>query len=342
MNLFSIVSEGLNPNSEFNCFRTWNNLKRNSYLVTSNTRYPNNFFSMIRFTALFLLVFNSIQLNAQVQILAEQDQERNLTLFALNDHKIPYTIQIQFQELKNLESLEGELIYKVAKPGKSTLVKLQSIYGNENIGFRYNTKLYKGDFQQSLPSENPYLIPLGPGSKTTMRPLTVSYSPNTKSEKNQPYTGVLFLFRESKNVTAPRKGIVSELKMDSEKVSEGPSDFASENYIEIYHQDGTFTRLSGLKANSAQVEIGDLVIPGQVIASPSTYPNSDLYQVKMIQSRWEMDIKGVLWINYPVKIYTEKGSIASDQVEEEITVLHPTDLITLEMDKKELKKYLGK
>lgn len=291
---------------------------------------------------LFLLLIGPICLHAQVKIQAEQDQERNLTLFALNDQKIPFTIQIQFQELRNLESLEGELVYKVAKPGKSTLIKLQSIYGNEDTGFRYNTKLYKGDFQQSPTIQNPYLIPLEVGTLASMRPLTVSSSVRNNNENKPPYTGALFLFKDSRKVTAPRKGIISELKMDSETIIEGPADFASENFIEIYHQDGTFSRLSGLKANSSQVEVGDSVIPGQVIAESNLYAKTGQHHVKMIQSKWEMDVKGILWINFPIQVYSENGLISSDQVENEFTVSHPSELITQELDKKELKRYSSK
>jgi murein DD-endopeptidase MepM/ murein hydrolase activator NlpD len=288
------------------------------------------------FTALFSLF--SLAIQAQVQITAEQDQERNLTLFAFNNNVIPYTIQIQFAELKNLESLEGELLYKVAKPGKSTLVKLQSIYSNVQVGFRYNTKLYKGDFQSVNSFDSPYGIPVERGKAVSMRPLLA----NQKVPDDRRYTGVVFFFEQAATVSAPRKGIISEIKMDVEKVPEGPVDFSSENYIEIYHQDGSFTRLSGLKANSAKVAVGETVIPGQALAESSPQSNSSQHHVKMIQSRWEMDINGMNWVNFPVMILSEKEEILSDKVSENLQSVHPEELIAKELDKKELKKYLGK
>lgn len=286
----------------------------------------------------FFLSLLALTLHGQVQIMAEQDQERNLTLFAINKDVIPYTIKVHFATLENLESLEGDLLYKVAKPGKSTLVKLQSIYSNVQTGFKYNTNLYKGDFQQSILFTSPYLIPVEKGIILSMRPLVV----NQKESENRTYTGVGFFFEQPALVCAPRKGIVSEIKMDVEKASEGPADFSSENYVEIYHQDGSFTRLSGLKGNSAKVVVGETVVPGQTIAESSLQINSGLHHVKMIQSRWEMDINGLIWVNFPVRIFNEENDVLSDQQVEKLQSTHPEELISKELDKKELKKLLGK
>jgi hypothetical protein len=65
----------------------------------------------MKFVYILLFSLFSVAARSQVQITAEQDQERNLTLFSFNEGVIPYTIQIQFAQLENLESLEGELLY---------------------------------------------------------------------------------------------------------------------------------------------------------------------------------------------------------------------------------------
>ena len=84
-----------------------------------------------KFSTILLVFFSAGLLQAQVQIVADQDMEKNLTLIAYNTSEIPYTIQIEFVSLENLKSLEGDLIFKVARPGKTNLVTLQSIYINE-------------------------------------------------------------------------------------------------------------------------------------------------------------------------------------------------------------------
>lgn len=287
--------------------------------------------------AVFLL--SSIQLSAQVEVVAEQDQERNLTLIAFNKEKIPYTIQIEFLRLENLKSLKGNIILATAEPGKTNIVNLQSIYSNERTGFQYNTKLFKGNYRETFQSNLSYLIPGEADQRVKMSPLSVQYNDPSKKD---PYTGVGFYFEQEVSIVSPRKGIISEMKMDLDRNTSGPSNFDSENYVEIYHEDGTFTRLSGLKKSSETVSVGDLVYPSQVIAISGLDVNQSKQHVKMVQSRWEFGENGMTWVNFPVNLFTEEGSITSSEEISNTFISHPLDLITQEMNKKELKKFQKK
>lgn len=90
-------------------------------------------FFRIKILSSFLLFLLSKSLYAQVEIVAEQDQDRNLTLISFNKSEIPYTVKIEFLQLDNLESLEGNILFKVAEPGKTNLLKLQSIYTKDRF-----------------------------------------------------------------------------------------------------------------------------------------------------------------------------------------------------------------
>lgn len=297
----------------------------------------------MRYFAILMLWLLPLLANSQVEIIAEQDQYKNLTLIAFNKESIPYTIRIEFVKLENLESLKGNVIYATAERGKTNLVKLQSVYGNAKTSFHYNTKLYKGIHSNGEPSADfAYLIPLEEKITVSSRPLILESSGKPRGGTQQPYVGNLFLFEKPTLVVAPRKGIISDMKMDAENPAPGPSSPSSENFIEIYHQDGTFTRLMGLAPNSAKVGLGDTVIPGQHIASSGIADEPNKYQLKMIQSRWIMGEKGLDWTNFPVRFFTSNGSIGSDETVFDLKVEHPLELITAEMDKKELKKLSGK
>lgn len=275
---------------------------------------------------------------SQIQVVAEQDQDRNLTLISFNKSSIPYTIRIEFLKLENLESMEGRIIFAVAEPGKSILTKLRSIYVNEKTGFQYNTQLYKGNIKAISLDLPTYLPPVEVGKSLAMRPLTVSAQGYTTT----PYAGVGFFVNEPVTVCAPRKGIVSEIQIGINNTNSGPSSWDTENYVELYHADGTFSRISGLAPGSAKVEVGDLVFPGQAIGMSSPVSDQDLHLVKMIQSRWEMGNFKMEWINFPVQIYISSQESSSEATVTEFTSQHPENLITQEMDKKELKRYLGK
>ena len=292
--------------------------------------------------ATVLLVLSSFIVQGQVQIVAEQDTEKNITLIAFNKDVIPFTIRIEFVKLENLESWDGNVIYAVAKPGKTNLVKLRSPYLNAKTSFNYNSKVFKGGYSTgdtlSLP---PYLIPVDQGQVVNMRPLTTQSGMERIPEGNR-YVGVGFIFENPAVICAPRKGIISEIKMDQTNQAGGLVDFDAENFIEIYHQDGSFSRLTGLKVNSAKVEVGDTVFPGQPIAESNPVTNVDEIHVKMIQSRWQMDDNGLIWINFPVILTDGQNKFTSNSAALNLTASHPEELVTLEMDKKEVKNHFKK
>jgi hypothetical protein len=294
----------------------------------------------MRILAIFVFFLIGNLSFAQVQIVAEQDQDRNLTLLAFNNEKIPYTIRIEFLKLENLESFDGRVIYAVANPGKTNLVKLRSIYVNDKTGFNYNTKLYKGNYEPNDLEMPDYLLPVQEGTILSMRPLTSKAPQDPKNPKSQAYTGAGFFFEKPTTICAPRKGIVSEIRMDSEEGITGVSSFDSENFVEIYHQDGSFSRLTGLKANSAKVSLGEVVFPGQAIGESSFFTLEKMHHVKMIQSRWEMDDFGMIWVNFPVSLFSDQQNVQSDEINMALKSIHDADLILMEMDKKERKKYL--
>lgn len=296
----------------------------------------------MKYLATLLFVLWSLNIHAQVEIVAEKDTEKNITLIAFNQDVIPFTIRIEFVKLENLESWDGNVIYAVAKPGKTNLVKLRSPYLNAKTSFNYNSKVFKGSYSTGdtlrLP---PYLIPVDQGQVVNMRPLTTQSGMERIPEGNR-YVGVGFIFENPAVICAPRKGIISEIKKDQTNQAGGHVDFDAENFIEIYHQDGSFSRLTGLKANSAKVEVGDTVFPGQPIAESNPVTNVDEIQVKMIQSRWQKDDYGLIWINFPVILTDGQNQFPSNSAAINLTASHPEEWVILEMDKKEVKNYFKK
>ncbi|TNF39983.1 MAG: hypothetical protein EP311_09765, partial [Cytophagales bacterium] len=110
-------------------------------------------------------------------------------------------------------------------------------------------------------------------------------------------------------------------------------------FIELYHEDGTFTKISVLKANSAQVKEGDLVFPGDIIAQSGGENYSSGPHVRMINLRpvkKEADKLGME--AFPVTFVGEKGEISFNQPEK-FTVAHPEEVVIAEMSKRELKAF---
>lgn len=85
-------------------------------------------------------------LMAQIKVVSEWDSNQNLNLIAYSQENIPYIIRLAFFDLENLESKDGDLVYAVAKKGKTQLIQFTKIYENEETRFKYDSKLYKGTF----------------------------------------------------------------------------------------------------------------------------------------------------------------------------------------------------
>ncbi|WP_041779257.1 hypothetical protein [Belliella baltica] len=115
-----------------------------------------------------------------------------------------------------------------------------------------------------------------------------------------------------------------------------------DNYIEIYYEDGVFSKIMVFKPGSAKVKVGDTVCPGDPIAESSGENYGTDPHVRMVQS------KLVKTDDLVTRSYTEvslRGTVGLPiQVKDRIEILveYPDDFIMLELTKKEKKKYLLK
>lgn len=293
---------------------------------------------------LAVLLFGLLGINsyAQVEIVAVADTEKNHVLIATNNDVVPYTIKLVFEELKNLESPEGEVVYAVANPGKTNLVKLKSRYLNGGTSFNYKIEIFKGSYLPKELQSYDYLIPIEVGHQVSFAPFSGGKQNNHENAASQVYEGIEFYLERAAAICAPRKGIITEMKMHSETFLEDSDDPTKESSIEIYHQDGTFTRLSGLMKSTGKVQVGQVVFPGQILAESLPMPNGQSFHLKMTQGRWFLEFGYLVWINFPVFLTNGQMKGPSNSTATKLTVSHPEELVTMEMDKKEIKNYLKK
>jgi hypothetical protein len=150
------------------------------------------------------------------------------------------------------------------------------------------------------------------------------------------YVGVSFMFDQPVQVVAPRKGIIAAMKMDAKVEGTNLSYAAEENFIEIYHEDGTFTKLTVLKTGSEKVQVGQQVFPGDVLAESGGENYSQGPHLRMINIKTVKDNDRLVYQPFPVSFVSDQGNI---EIKEYTTfsVVHPVEIVTLEMSKKELK-----
>ncbi|WP_296699338.1 M23 family metallopeptidase [Algoriphagus sp.] len=286
-----------------------------------------------------LFLFTSSTVFSQINIESERDQDGNIILYSVNTENFPYTVMFQFSELQNLTTSSGDVVTAVAMPGKSRATTLKPRQANTPTNYRYSISYVKGNLYGKSKNEPVYFVPVKEGTEITAQNMTHIENRLQPSEQNKEYVGVAFRFDSPTEIVAPRKGIIASISM-GEAAEKDNLDFKrDENFIEIYHEDGTLTKLMVLKSGSQKVKVGDMVIPGQVLAESAGENYNSGQHVRMVNMKPAKDGNEKLkYEQFPVKFSTSKGVL---QVEElvKFSVVHPEELITVEMSKREMKNY---
>jgi hypothetical protein len=279
----------------------------------------------------------SLDLFGQIKVESERDRDGNVVLTAINSSLSPYTVQVEFPVLQNLRVMGGTSLIAVSNPGQTRIGTLRRINENQSTNYSLRYTYIKGSIYGKTKVEPIYLIPVAEGTEVLGMMMTHLENTIRPDANNDMYVGVSFRFDNETEIVAPRKGIVVEMEMDREEGKENLAFDRKENYIEILHADGTISKIMVLKGNSQRVELGDEVIPGQVLAISGGENYENGRHVRMTVTKVEKDSKGKLTNTIiPVDYFTgaENKKISKAQ---KIVVSHPSEIVALELSKKELK-----
>jgi hypothetical protein len=295
---------------------------------------------LLLFSLLALLQF---QASSQIKLSSERDRDSNILIYAENSDIIPYTVAIEFKNLSNLLPSGGMTTFAVAGPGRTQVAKLKKENPNQSAdNYNYTYRYQKGNIRAKSKEDVPYLVPVSQGVNVRVLPMTNIENTIRNEIVNEGYVGMSFRFDSPTTICAPRKGIVSAIKIDEEVEGQSLSYSALDNYIEIYHEDGTFSRIMVLKAGSAKVNLGDWVYPGDPIAESAgekynTGPHVRMVQRRLVRKEDELNLE-----NVEIKLYDqERGAIPITEGTN-IHVTHPEELVQKEMSKREKKKFASR
>lgn len=276
---------------------------------------------------------------AQISVESDRQQDGSVVLSTINTAEIPYTVLLNFSSLENLTTTSGNVVIVVAMPGKNRATTLKRTQENASTNYRYSISYVKGNMYGKNKVEPTYFFPVQEGETILAQPMTHIENRLQPKEKNEDYVGLSFKLEGSTEIVAPRKGVIASLNMGVEGQNENLDFQREENFIEIYHEDGSFTKIMVLKSGSQKVKVGDYVIPGQVIATTAGENYNSGAHVRMVNLKPAKDgAEKLKYEPFPVKFATSDGTIEINQPES-LIVVHPDELITAEMSKRELKKY---
>ncbi|MFD2822701.1 M23 family metallopeptidase [Lacinutrix iliipiscaria] len=215
------------------------------------------------YVVIILAFLNFITAFSQVNVKTYYENiERGSVLYADNNELSPISIKIKLN-LKNMTSSEGnEKIFVLPPLTKhyklTTLTRIdmkKKYYVRGATWFNYGNhflKKYDTDFE--------YCLPFQKGEAYTL-----SQGYNGKISHENKYQ-LDFAMPIGTKIVAAREGLVIKVVDVYNKQCSMQLCEKFNNYIYVYHKDGTFAEYVHIKRKGAKVKVGDQVKKGQVIA----------------------------------------------------------------------------
>ena len=196
----------------------------------------------------------------EVSIYTER-QGSDVIVYADNPAVIPMTAEIKLN-LTNMKTDFGgdEGLFVIPqKAERHQLLSAKATRQVGKIGLGLESIIYIGDVLNQSETEHIYELPFASG-------MTYQISQGYNGRfSHKGVNAIDFAMDVGEKVYAARGGIVYRVVQKNSKSCQHSSCQEYNNYIMIYHDDGTFSEYSHLKYNGADVKVGDRVKTGDLI-----------------------------------------------------------------------------
>lgn len=295
---------------------------------------------------------SSLLAQSPVRITTERESGGVLVLYAENNTCVPHTVQIVFSELENMQAPVSinDPHETVVFRGRQQLLRLRPEGGAPR--YRFSSLSFRGNLKEKADTNYVYLLPAAPDKGIRPGKL-VRMEKFLGKQSSGKSTGISVPMTEGDTVFACRGGIVSEMKESYEpeekdqKKGDGRVFSTGENFVEIYHKDGSFMRYTIFEKDRIFVEPGDRVYPGQPLGivggkeyRSGPHVRLSTYFLKRVP-REDSSFSSSRAHSFLPVFYLGENKQEKLIFNEEYTVPSPpVAFITSEMSKSERKKYL--
>lgn len=276
------------------------------------------------------------QTEMAVKVSYERSPKGDVTFFAESNSYVPYTVSLTFSKLTNSTYQEGVVHEVPVEYGRTRLLTLRPSVENIPVGFSYRYTYKKGNNRLKADTGYVYLFPI-PEGKVVRANYMVSLDKVLGKEDQKRITGIGFLTTAGDTICASRGGLVTEVVDNSASTSENTTFQATENYVEVFHKDGTFLRYKLFQNNGIFVSPGDKVIPGQPLGIIGGENYKQGSHLRFIISCPDLDSH-----SYIPDFYLSPEETGKPVAYKMYKSWHPVEIITQEMSKKEKKKFMSK
>lgn len=216
----------------------------------------------MKFFLIVFLLITSLVLSSQpdVNVYFEEIKD-GFGVFADNSEYCPVSVEIKL-ELQNLSSARGDKIFAIIPPNakKHYITKLKVIDTGKESNLGSNLVANYGNHKQKdYDTTVVYQLPWKKGGTYNV------FQGYNGTFSHQGENALDFSMDEGTEICAARDGIVITVEESNSKTCMEPDCAQYNNYILIYHSDGTFAVYTHIRKNGAVVSRGDEVKAGQMI-----------------------------------------------------------------------------
>jgi Peptidase family M23. len=271
--------------------------------------------------------------------------ESGVEIKATNQSNSPKIVTLNLTVLENFSTYDGNPTTKTIMPNStSSICKLRIVDKTRGTNFNYRYQYVSGTSDVRFDPIAIYLLPIKEGKKTRIGSVT-SIENYIKKDTEEKIMGYTFETEQNDTIYAIRKGIVYGIE-------DGKEDYINEVYksdqnkLSVYHKDGTIAQYIRIKKGSALVKNGEKVEAGQPLAlAVNKMDNQALFLITFSYydaKKSKEQNKPFEFTYFTPKFLTIEGKLTDLSIGETYTSTHPIDVITLEMSKREKKKFLEK
>jgi len=187
--------------------------------------------------------------------------EGKTVVFADNNEFCPVSVVMR-TELENMKSsLKGIYVLVPAQAKRFVITEISVINLKKKFNFKYQNSFYLGDIDLKKYDINyPYELPYNQGQE-----YTIGQGYNGKISHHNEFA-LDFIMPIGTEILASRDGIVVDVQDKNTETCKNKACAEFNNFIVIYHEDGTFAEYTHIDTNSALVKKGDVVKTGDKIA----------------------------------------------------------------------------
>ena len=298
------------------------------------------------FISLLLVAFVAFGQNP-IEINYVKNQDNSVSFYYKKIVPGSYLVQVYFEELTNTRAANSET--KVIRNSSGQLLTLKPERAENQIGFRFSYRYFKGDFNSKVRSNFPYILPFKKGKTVTPKELYSIENIHFNSELPKNWKAYSFDFTKEQMVKAIRKGVVVEIVNHYTADTLRKIDYYSKNNsITIEHKDGTVASYQGFDKNKIKVKLGEIVYPQSELGGLAKYDSRSLYRLYLTvfyyetvqgKSLQKIKSKDDYQVSYLTPNFFQNDDIIQVDSGVEYIVQYDKKTLFKEMKRRDIKKF---